>query len=114
MFLLRLMTEVTKFESQIKLFDAEIDIKLEEKEAIQQTVADATADLQALITEQKRLFAAWNAVIVTMSQRDSIYADVNKELSYVIIFPSHLYNLHKKKNRLLTHFIVLQKMSRSI
>lgn len=86
MYLLRLMTEVSKFEQEMKFLDAEIDIKTDEKEALNQTLADATADLQALINEQKRLFTAWNAVVVTMAQRDSIYADVSKELLLVNLF----------------------------
>lgn len=86
MHLLRLMTEVSKAEQEMKFLDAEIDIKTDEKEALNQTLADATADLQALINEQKRLFTAWNAVVVTMAQRDAIYADVSKELLLVLFF----------------------------
>lgn len=78
--MLRLMAEVTKFEAEIKLMDAELDIKWEEKTVMHQTLSDANADLQALMEEQKRLWAAWNSVLAIMSQRDAVYSAASKEL----------------------------------
>lgn len=80
MYLLRLMTEVSNYESEMKLLDGEIEIKLEEKDSLNQTLADAAADLQALITEQKRLLSAWNSVVTTINNKNAVYADVSKEL----------------------------------
>lgn len=74
------MTEVSRLESELNLLNTQLDRKEKEKELLNQTIADANADLQALAGDQKRLLADWNAVVVAMSQRDAAYCEVVKEL----------------------------------
>jgi len=80
MYIFRLMTEVQKLESELTLLDSQLDRKEKEKSLLTETLADANADLETLTTENKRLLADWNALVVAMGQRDSAYGKVQHEL----------------------------------
>ncbi|KAK6624358.1 hypothetical protein RUM44_011217 [Polyplax serrata] len=81
MYLLKLMTAVSNNEADIKVLDGEIELKLEEKDTLSQTLADAAADLQALVTEQKRLMSAWNSVASMISQKNAVYTNLTNDLA---------------------------------
>lgn len=75
------MTAVSNNEADIKVLDGEIELKLEEKDTLSQTLADAAADLQALVTEQKRLMSAWNSVASMISQKNAVYTNLTNDLA---------------------------------
>lgn len=81
MYLLRLMTTISNHETEMKILDAELEIKIEEKDVLSQTFADASADLQALISDQKRLMTAWNSVVSIINQRNAAYVGLTNELA---------------------------------
>ncbi|EEB12818.1 conserved hypothetical protein [Pediculus humanus corporis] len=83
MYLLKLMLSVSHFETELKEVSGEIDLKLEEKDSLSQTLADSSADLHALMSEQSRLTSAWNSVAIAIKQKNNIYLELMKELKQV-------------------------------
>lgn len=77
--LFKIMSEVWKVESEIKLLNEQCELKEKEKLALSQTIADADADLNALQREYKNLFNTWNSVVANISQRNKIYSDISDE-----------------------------------
>lgn len=75
----KIMSEVWKLESEIKMLNEQAELKDKEKIALGQTIADANADLDALQREYKNLFNTWNSVVANISQRNKIYSDISDE-----------------------------------
>lgn len=79
------MTEINKLESEARLLDVQIEEKGKQKNLLNQTLADAEADLLALGGDRKRLMNDWNTLVVAMNQRDAAYGQVMQELRFVSI-----------------------------
>ncbi|XP_012268541.2 coiled-coil domain-containing protein 40 [Athalia rosae] len=77
--LFKIMSEVWKLESEIKMLNNQAELKEKEKAALHQTITDANADLDALQREYKNLFNTWNSVVANVSQRNKIYSDICNE-----------------------------------
>ncbi|KAI4501390.1 hypothetical protein M0802_003267 [Mischocyttarus mexicanus] len=77
--LFKLREEVWKLEEEITDFNEQVQLKLKEKVATSQLVADANADLEALHREHTNLSNAWNGVVLNISKRDKIYDQLIEE-----------------------------------
>ncbi|XP_047359274.1 coiled-coil domain-containing protein 40 isoform X1 [Vespa velutina] len=77
--LFKLREEVWRLEEEITNLNEQIQLKLKEKVATSQLVADANADLEALHREHTNLCNAWNTVVLNISKRDKIYDQLTEE-----------------------------------
>ncbi|XP_014598615.1 PREDICTED: coiled-coil domain-containing protein 40 [Polistes canadensis] len=77
--LFKLREEVWRLEEEINNFNEQVQLKLKEKVATSQLVADANADLEALHREHTNLSNAWNGVVLNISKRDKIYDQLTEE-----------------------------------
>ncbi|KAI4488967.1 hypothetical protein M0804_004465 [Polistes exclamans] len=77
--LFKLREEVWRLEEEINNFNEQVQLKLKEKVATSQLVADANADLEALHREHTNLSNAWNGVVLNISKRDKIYEQLTEE-----------------------------------
>lgn len=91
--LYKLEDEVWKLQSEIKDLDEQLQTKDQEKIALSQTIADASADLEGLEKEHKTLYSAWNSVLNLTSQRDKINEEIITEQRLANINFKHHYNL---------------------
>ncbi|XP_071444027.1 coiled-coil domain-containing protein 40-like [Hetaerina americana] len=78
--MLKITIEFFKLKHRITELDTFTKIKEEEKETLDNTIADADADLQALTAEQNNLVKAWQGALLHIKQRDTIYFQVDEEL----------------------------------
>ncbi|XP_046470092.1 coiled-coil domain-containing protein 40 isoform X1 [Neodiprion pinetum] len=77
--LFKIMSEVWKIESEIKILNEQAELKEKEKGTLSQTITDANADLDALQREYKNLFNTWNNIVANISQRNQIYSEISDE-----------------------------------
>lgn len=77
--LFKLREEVWRLEEEITNLNEQVQLKLKEKVATSQLVADANTDLEALHREHTNLCNAWNAVVLNISKRDKIYDQLKEE-----------------------------------
>ncbi|XP_026284357.1 coiled-coil domain-containing protein 40 [Frankliniella occidentalis] len=78
--LLKLRQAVLGLESKREQLKAQREVKIQQQESLRRTIAEGTADLEALQTEQIRLTRIWNGVVINLQQRDKVYNNVQKEL----------------------------------
>ncbi|XP_015177940.1 PREDICTED: coiled-coil domain-containing protein 40 isoform X1 [Polistes dominula] len=77
--LFKLREEVWRLEEEITNVNEQVQLKIKEKLATSQLVADANADLEALHREHTNLSNAWNGVVLNISKRDKIYDQLTEE-----------------------------------
>ncbi|KAK2586864.1 hypothetical protein KPH14_009802 [Odynerus spinipes] len=77
--LFKLREEVWRLEDEITYLNEQVQLKLNEKIATSQLVADANTDLEAIHREHKNLCNSWNAVVLNISKRDKIYDQLSEE-----------------------------------
>lgn len=78
--LLKLRQAVLGLESKQEQLKAQREVKLQQQESLRKTIAEGTADLEALQSEQVRLTRIWNGVVINLQQRDKVYNSVQKDL----------------------------------
>ncbi|XP_034242637.1 coiled-coil domain-containing protein 40 isoform X2 [Thrips palmi] len=78
--LLKLRQAVLGLESKREQLKAQREVKLQQQESLRRTIAEGSADLEALQNEQVRLTRIWNGVVVNLQQRDRVYNNVQKDL----------------------------------
>ncbi|XP_068084309.1 coiled-coil domain-containing protein 40 [Anabrus simplex] len=91
--LYKLTSEVSNLEAKLTMLESQIEVKEKEQRALSQSVAESGADLQVLDLEQRRLVQAWNAVVISMQHRDTVFAEVDKEHRFL---DEELSNLHNE------------------
>lgn len=78
--MLKLRQAVLGLESKREQLKAQREVKLQQQESLRRTIAEGSADLEALQNEQVRLTRIWNGVVVNLQQRDRVYNTVQKDL----------------------------------
>ncbi|KAJ1527299.1 hypothetical protein ONE63_008819 [Megalurothrips usitatus] len=78
--LLKLRQAVLYLESKREQLKAQREIKLQQQDSLRKTIAEGSADLEALQNEQVRLTRIWNGVVINLQQRDRVYNNVQKDL----------------------------------
>lgn len=78
--LLRLRQAVLGLESKQEQLRAQKEVKLRQQESLRETIAEGSADLEALQSEQVRLTRIWNGVVISLQQRDRVFNNVQTDL----------------------------------
>ncbi len=78
--LFKLDEEVRKHERELEHINDQIKEHGGVVESLNKSISDATADLEGLQQEHKKLMQAWGEVIVAVQQRDRVLMKVKEEL----------------------------------
>ena len=91
------MEEIFNFEDKMSTVDMQMKIKSAEKEDIDKKIETKSAELDSLSAEHKRTIQSWNSIIAQISEKDTLFSEIMKELEYVFEFRiSNLWNVFKQ------------------
>lgn len=84
-YLLDKMNEQVKFlNEQLALYEAQIDTQRNEIKTAAETLAEATAEIEAINFEKKQLIQQWKSSLIGMQRRDEALKDTEQGLQYVM------------------------------